>query len=59
MYAPTVYLPAEKKDFHYFESELGTVIVDDEEAEGRIPCIWIPNAKNILGNKPLSALFLC
>lgn len=50
---------AGKKDYNYFESELGTVIIDDEEAGGRVLKTWLPNAKYILGNEPLSALLLC
>lgn len=38
----------DQETFYYFEFELGTIIVDGEEAEGRVPKTWLPNAKYIL-----------
>ncbi|KMT05595.1 hypothetical protein BVRB_7g167360 [Beta vulgaris subsp. vulgaris] len=48
---------AEKKTVKYF----GTVdmVVEGEETEIKAPRIWLPHAKYILGNGPLSAVFLC
>ena len=48
---------AEKEAFDYFESEKAAV--EGDEVETRVPCTWLPHAKYILGNGPLSALNLC
>ena len=32
---------------------------EEKAANGRISCTWLPNAKYILENEPLCALFLC
>ena len=48
---------AEQEAFDYFESE--PKVGEGEESEIRVPCTWLPHAKYILGNEPLSALFLC
>lgn len=47
---------AEQDDFDYFESE--PEAEGNEESDTRIPCTWLPHAKYILGNEPMSALFL-
>ncbi|XP_057251317.1 uncharacterized protein LOC130591664 [Beta vulgaris subsp. vulgaris] len=33
--------------------------IGGDEGETRIPRVWLPHAKYILGNEPLSAVFLC
>ncbi|KMS98968.1 hypothetical protein BVRB_3g067080 [Beta vulgaris subsp. vulgaris] len=48
---------AEKEAFKYFDSV--DVAVEGEETEMRIPSTWLPHTKYILGNEPLSAVFLC
>ena len=48
---------AEERAFDYFESE--DVAAEGDEAEMRIPYTWLPHTKYILGNEPLSVVFLC
>ncbi|KMT05287.1 hypothetical protein BVRB_7g174250 [Beta vulgaris subsp. vulgaris] len=43
--------------FEYFDSV--DAVLEGDEGETRIPRIWLPHAKYILGNEPLSAVFLC
>ena len=48
---------AEQEAFDYFEP--GVEAVKGDEVETRLPCTWLPHVKYILGNEPMSALFLC
>ncbi|KMS94811.1 hypothetical protein BVRB_015090, partial [Beta vulgaris subsp. vulgaris] len=48
---------AEVKAFEYFDSV--DAVLEGDEGETRIPRTWLPHAKYILGNEPLSAVFLC
>lgn len=47
---------AEIKAFEYFDSV--DVVLEGDETETRVPRTWLPHAKYILGNEPLSAVFL-
>lgn len=54
---PSYDLPeAEQEAFDYFKPE--PEVEGNEESETQSPCTWLPHAKYILGNEPLSAFFL-